>query len=59
MNDGMDHPLRDALVLLVLGLAGPAAVLHQPIGRLLDVESGGPQDARPPAASAPDAPARH
>ncbi|MEV5242601.1 hypothetical protein AB0K89_26365 [Streptomyces cinnamoneus] len=31
-----DHPLRAALALLVLGLAGPAAVLHQEVGHLMD-----------------------
>ncbi|MEU5053708.1 hypothetical protein [Streptomyces sp. NPDC021096] len=39
-HDGIiDHLLRDALVLLLIGLAGPATVLHDQAGRLLD-ESG-------------------
>lgn len=36
-RDGIvDYPLRAALALLVIGLAGPTAVLHQPIGQLLN-----------------------
>ncbi|MGA5135143.1 hypothetical protein ACPCTO_35735 [Streptomyces olivoreticuli] len=45
-----EHPMRDALVLLVLGLAGPVAVLHQKIGGVLD----GPADGPSPAAAAAD-----
>ncbi|RLU99237.1 hypothetical protein CTZ27_14905 [Streptomyces griseocarneus] len=57
MNDGADRPLRAVLVLLVLGLAGPAAVLHQQIGHVLGGAPDGPGDTRPSAVSAPDAPA--
>ncbi len=36
-HDGIvDHPLRDALILFFIGLTGPAAVLHDQAGRLLD-----------------------
>ncbi|MCD9145914.1 hypothetical protein [Streptomyces albireticuli] len=32
----VDHPLRAALTLFLIGLAGPAAVLQDQAGRLLD-----------------------
>ncbi|MCF3105369.1 hypothetical protein IPZ58_27815 [Streptomyces roseoverticillatus] len=42
-HDGIvEHPLRDALILLLIGLAGPAAVLHEQAGRLLDASGAGP-----------------
>lgn len=42
-HDGIvDHPLRDALVLLLIGLAGPSAVLHDQAGRLLDDSGADP-----------------
>ncbi|MEX2985589.1 hypothetical protein [Streptomyces sp. C36] len=42
-----DHPLRAALALLVLGLAGPATVLHQQVGKPFGAPEG-------PVLAAPD-----
>ncbi|MEU5431008.1 hypothetical protein AB0H73_36140 [Streptomyces olivoreticuli] len=47
-----DHPLRAALALLAIGLTGPAAVLHQPLGELLDDDA-----AHRTQAAVPDLPA--
>jgi hypothetical protein len=46
------HPLRDALLLLLIGLAGPTAVLHDQSGRLLDESGAGPAPVTMPDSTA-------
>ncbi|MGK5548655.1 hypothetical protein ACSNOH_28565 [Streptomyces sp. URMC 127] len=50
----IDHPLRDALILLAIGLAGPAAVLHDQAGRLLDDSGVDPAPVAMPDSTAAD-----
>ncbi|MFI1254127.1 hypothetical protein ACH4U6_10020 [Streptomyces netropsis] len=44
------HPVRATLMLVVLGLAGPGAVLHQQAGELLDRTNEPPPTAMPDTA---------
>ncbi|MFI9311514.1 hypothetical protein [Streptomyces triculaminicus] len=53
-DDIVDHPLRDALVLLLIGLAGPVTVLHGQAGRLLDESGAGPALVAMPDSTAAD-----